>query len=55
MIVLKDSSSIFYIRQRYSDGKRFIVSKNREEGVAGILYDLYYDGKNPVEIQQRKP
>ena len=55
MIVLKDSSSIFYIRQRYSDGKRFIVSKNREEGVADILYDLYYDGKNPVEIQQRKP
>lgn len=55
MIVLKDSSSIFYIRQRYSDGKRFIVSKNGEEGVADILYDLYYDGKNPVEIQQREP
>ena len=54
IILLKNNPSIFYIRRRYSDGKRFIVSKDKKEHTAETLYDLYYDGKNPVEIKARQ-
>lgn len=53
-VLLKGHSSVYHILRRYTDGKRFIVGKNEQEGMTDTLYDLYYDGKNPVEIKARK-
>ena len=54
IVVLKGDSSVYYIRRRYTDGKRFVVSKTKQEGISETLYDLYYDGKNPAEIKARE-
>ncbi len=54
IVVLKGNSSVYYIRRRYTDGKRFVVSKTKQENIAETLYDLYYDGKNPAEIKARE-
>lgn len=54
IVVLKGNSSVYYIRRRYTDGKRFVVSKTKQESIAETLYDLYYDGKNPAEIKARE-
>ena len=54
IVVLKGHSSVYYIRRRYTDGKRFVVSKTKQESIAETLYDLYYDGKNPAEIKARE-
>ena len=51
IVVLKDDPSVYYIRHRYTDGKRFVVSKRKQESINETLYDLYYDGKNPAEIK----
>lgn len=53
IVVLKGDSSIYYIRHSYTDGKRFVVSKRKQECMTETLYDLYYDGKNPTEIKAR--
>ena len=54
IVVLKGDSSVYYIRRRYTDGKRFVVSKTKQESISETLYDLYYDGKNPAEIKARE-
>ena len=54
IVVLKDHTSIYYIRRRYTDGKRFIVSTNKHESATDTLYNLYYDGKNPVELTDNR-
>ena len=54
IVVLKGDSSVYYIRRRYTDGKRFVVSKTMQESISETLYDLYYDGKNPAEIKARE-
>ena len=54
IVVLKGNSSVYYIRRRYTDGKRFVVSKTKQESISETLYDLYYDGKNPAEIKARE-
>ena len=54
IVVLKGYSSVYYIRRRYTDGKRFVVSKTKQESISETLYDLYYDGKNPAEIKARE-
>ena len=54
IVVLEGDSSVYYIRRRYTDGKRFVVSKTKQESISETLYDLYYDGKNPAEIKARE-
>lgn len=54
IVVLKGDPSIYYIRRRYTDGKRFVVSKRKHESITETLYDLYYDGKNPARISAFK-
>ena len=54
IVVLKGDSSVYYIRRRYTDGKRFVVSKTKQESISETLYNLYYDGKNPAEIKARE-
>lgn len=54
IVVLKGDSSVYYIRRRYTDGKRFVVSKTKQESISETLYDLYYDGKNPAVIKARE-
>ena len=54
IVVLKGNSSVYYIRRRYTDGKRFVVSKTKQVSISETLYDLYYDGKNPAEIKARE-
>ena len=54
IVTLKGNSSVYYIRRRYIDGKRFVVGKTKQESISETLYDLYYDGKNPAEIKARE-
>ena len=45
IVVLKDESSVFYIRKRYSDGKRFVLSTSQTSRPNEPLYVLYYNGR----------
>ena len=51
IVVLKDNPSVFYIRKRYSDGKRFVLSTSQTSRPNELLYDLYYNGR--VEMRKR--
>jgi superfamily II DNA or RNA helicase len=51
IVVLKDNPSVFYIRKRYSDGKRFVLSTSQTSRPNEPLYDLYYNGR--VEMRKR--
>ena len=51
IVVLKDYPSAFYIRKRYSDGKRFVLSTSQTSRPNEPLYDLYYNGR--VEMRKR--
>ncbi len=51
IVVLKDESSVFYIRKRYSDGKRFVLSTSQTSRPNEPLYDLYYNGR--LEMRKR--
>ncbi len=42
----------FDIQQRYSDGKRFILTERSDPNSS--VYDLYFDGKNAPIIKRRK-
>ena len=55
-IVLIESEywSRYFIYRRYVDGKRFILSDNKEVEECDALYDLYYDGENPPIFKKRK-
>lgn len=55
-IVLIESKywSRYFIYRRYVDGKRFILSDNKEVEECDALYDLYYDGENPPIFKKRK-
>ena len=55
-IVLIESKywSRYFIYRRYVDGKRFILSDNKEMEEYDALYDLYYDGENPPIFKKRK-
>ena len=55
-IVLIESKywSRYFIYRRYVDGKRFILSDNKEVEECNALYDLYYDGENPPIFKKRK-
>ena len=44
----------YYIYRRYADGKRFILSANKNVEECDALYDLYYDGENPPIFKKRK-
>ena len=44
----------YYIYRRYTDGKRFILSENKNVEECDALYDLYYDGENPPIFKKRK-
>ena len=44
----------YYIYRRYADGKRFILSENKNVEECDALYDLYYDGENPLIFKKRK-
>lgn len=46
--------SRYFIYRRYVDGKRFILSDNKEVEKCDALYDLYYDGENPPIFKKRK-
>ena len=46
--------SRYFIYRRYVDGKRFILSDNKEMEEYDALYDLYYDGENPPIFKKRK-
>ena len=37
----------YYIYRRYADGKRFVLTENKDVKACETLYDLYYDGDNP--------
>ena len=54
LVLLRDHAAVYYIRQRYSDGSRFIVSERRQERAFDATYDLYYDGRGPVVLQRRE-
>ena len=54
LVLLRDHAAVYYIRQRYSDGCRFIVSERRQERAFDATYDLYYDGRGPVVLQRRE-
>ena len=51
IVVLKDNPSVFYIRRRYSDGKRFVLSTSQTSRPNEPLYDLYYNGR--LEMRKR--
>ena len=51
IVVLKDNLSAFYIRKRYSDGKRFVLSTSQTSRPNEPLYDLYYNGR--LEMRKR--
>ena len=51
IVVLKDNPSAFYIRKRYSDGKRFVLSTSQTSRPNEPLYDLYYNGR--LEMRKR--
>ena len=51
IVVLKDNPSAFYIRKRYSDGKRFVLSTSQTSCPNEPLYDLYYNGR--LEMRKR--
>ncbi len=51
IVVMKDNPSVFYIRRRYSDGKRFVLSTSQTLRPNEPLYDLYYNGR--VEMRKR--
>ena len=51
IVVQKDNPSVFYIRKRYSDGKRFVLSTSQTSRPNEPLYDLYYNGR--VEMRKR--
>ena len=53
LIESKDWSR-YFIYRRYVDGKRFILSDNKEVEECDALYDLYYDGENPPIFKKRK-
>lgn len=55
-IVLIESKywSRYFIYRRYVDGKRFVLSDNKEVEECDALYDLYYDGENPPIFKKRK-
>ena len=44
----------YYIYRQYTDGKRFILSENKNVEECDALYDLYYDGENPPIFKKRK-
>ena len=46
--------SRYFIYRRYVDGKRFILSDNKEVEECDALYDLYYDGENPPIFKKKK-
>lgn len=46
--------SRYFIYRRYVDGKRFILSDNKDVEECDALYDLYYDGENPPIFEKRK-
>lgn len=46
--------SRYFIYRRYIDGKRFILSDNKDVEECDALYDLYYDGENPPIFKKRK-
>lgn len=46
--------SRYFIYRRYVDGKRFILSDNKEVEECDALYDMYYDGENPPIFKKRK-
>ena len=46
--------SRYFIYRRYVDGKRFILSDNKDVEECDALYDLYYDGENPPIFKKRK-
>ena len=46
--------SRYFIYRRYVDGKRFVLSDNKEVEECDALYDLYYDGENPPIFKKRK-
>ena len=46
--------SQYFIYRRYVDGKRFILSDNKDVEECDALYDLYYDGENPPIFKKRK-
>ena len=43
----------YYIQQRHLDGKRFVLSNTRNPDESSVLYDMYYDGKNPPVVERR--
>ena len=51
IVVLKDNPSVFYIRKRYSDSKRFVLSTSQTSRPNEPLYDLYYNGR--LEMRKR--
>lgn len=50
-VVLKDDDSLYAVRLRYCDGKRFIVSKRWGGSAFEGQYLLCYDGKHPAELK----
>ena len=46
--------SRYFIYRRYVDGKRFILSDNKDVEECDALYDMYYDGENPPIFKKRK-
>ena len=46
--------SRYFIYRRYVDGKRFILSENKDVEECDALYDMYYDGENPPIFKKRK-
>ena len=50
-VVVKDDDSLYAVRQRYCDGKRFIVSKWNADSTFEGSYLLSYDGKHPVKLR----
>lgn len=54
IVLLKNHQFAYYIRQRYSDDKRFIICKNKDAFIGETQYELFYDNKTPYEIRQMK-
>lgn len=52
VVVVKGCDSAFDILRRYTDGRRYVVSRGDES--SATQYELYYDGVNPVELKARK-
>lgn len=54
IVLLKNHPSAYYIRQRYSDDKRFIICENQNAFIGETKYELFYDNRNPYEINPMK-